>query len=157
MASFRTRLFQAWFRLSRPMTLGVRAAVENEAGHVFMVRHTYVKGWHMPGGGVERGEPALEALRRELVEEAGVRLIGDPLLVSLYSNHYVFPNDHVLFYRIPWGSWEAVPATQRGEIAETAWVDPLNPVEGATAGSLLRFEELYGDKPPSPFWAVRKP
>jgi len=155
MASLRTLAFHSWFRLSRPVTLGVRAAVENEEGHVFMVRHTYTPGWYMPGGGVERGEPALDALQRELVEEAGVRLITEPRIVNIYSNHHVFRNDHVVFYHVPWGSWEPTPATQRGEIAETAWVDPLKPIPGATRGSLMRFEELYGGAPASPYWTVR--
>jgi len=49
MPTLRTLAFQAWFRISRPMTLGVRAAVENADGQVFMVRHTYMPGWFMPG------------------------------------------------------------------------------------------------------------
>lgn len=155
MSRIRTRLFQSWFRFSRPMTLGVRAAVENEAGQVFMVRHTYVKGWYMPGGGVERGEPALDALQRELVEEGGIRLTSKPQLVSIYSNHHNFPNDHVLFYRARWGSWEKVSATSLGEIAETAWVDPNTPPEGINKGTQMRFEELYGGMPISPYWAHR--
>ncbi|MFN7054455.1 NUDIX domain-containing protein [Hyphomonas sp.] len=156
MPSLRTRLFHTWFRLTRPVTLGVRAAVENEAGHVFMVRHTYIKGWHMPGGGVEQGQTAAEALRRELLEEAGVQLIAEPLLISLYSNHHSFRNDHIAFYRVPWGSWQQVEATQQGEIAETAWVDPQSPIEGTTAGSLLRFGELYRGDPLSPYWGIRR-
>ncbi|WP_353255255.1 NUDIX domain-containing protein [Hyphomonas sp.] len=155
MPSLRTRAFQSWFRISRPMTLGVRAAVENEAGHVFMVRHTYVSGWYMPGGGVERGEPAVEALRRELIEEAGVQLLRPPQVIGIYSNHHSFRNDHVMFYRVPWGSWEPVAATSVGEIAETAWVDPHAPIGGITKGSLLRFDELYRGAPLSPYWTVR--
>lgn len=155
MPTLRTLAFQAWFRLSRPMTLGVRAAVENEAGHVFMVRHTYVPGWYMPGGGVEHGEPALEALRRELIEEGGIRLTAEPKVFGFYSNHHSFRNDHVLLYHVPWGSWEAVKATSTGEIAETAWVDPLSPIDGVTQGSLLRFEELYRGVARSPYWTAR--
>jgi 8-oxo-dGTP pyrophosphatase MutT (NUDIX family) len=156
MASLRTRLFQSYARLRRPMTLGVRAAVENADGHVFLVRHTYVKGWYMPGGGIERGEPAIEALRRELVEEGGIRLNGAPLLVGVYSNHHVFRNDHVLLYRVPNGTWDATRATSIGEIAETAWVDPLSPPVGATPGTRQRLAELYGDQGSSPYWAARK-
>ena len=155
MANLRTRLFQSYARLRRPMTLGVRAAVENADGHVFLVRHTYVKGWYMPGGGIERGEPAIEALRRELVEEGGIRLTGMPHLIGFYSNHHVFRNDHVLLYRIPHGTWDATQATSIGEIAETAWVDPLSPPDGATLGTRQRLAELYGDQGTSPYWAAR--
>ena len=153
MATLRTRLFHTYARLRRPMTLGVRAAVENEAGRVFLVRHTYVKGWYMPGGGIERGEPAIEALSRELIEEAGVRLTGLPQLVGFYSNHHVFRNDHVLLYRVPHGSWAETTATSFGEIAETVWADTLDPPDGATPGTIKRLAEIYGNEAASPFWA----
>jgi 8-oxo-dGTP pyrophosphatase MutT (NUDIX family) len=155
MPSLRTLAFQAWFRISRPMTLGVRAAVENAEGHVFLVRHTYTKGWFMPGGGVEHGEPAVEALRRELVEEGGIQLTAEPQVIGLYSNHHNFRNDHVLFYRVPFGSWEQTSATSTGEIAETAWVDPLNPPADITSGNRRRLDELYRGVPISPWWAPR--
>ena len=52
----RNRLFHVYFRLARPMTLGVRAAVLDAQDSVLLVRHSYTPGWHMPGGGVEPGE-----------------------------------------------------------------------------------------------------
>lgn len=155
MPTLRTLAFQAFFRLSRPMTLGVRAAVENADGHVFMVRHTYIKGWFMPGGGVEHGEPALDALRRELVEEGGIRLTAEPEIFGFYSNHHNFRNDHVVFYRVPWGTWEQVAATSTGEIAESAWVHPDALPDGITAGNRARFEEMFGGAPRSPYWAPK--
>ncbi len=106
MARIRTRIFQSWFRLSRPMTLGVRAVVENEAGEVFLIRHTYTPGWYLPGGGVEKAETSLYSLERELLEEGGFTLTSPPDLVGIYSNHFVFPNDHVVLYR-------AIPAPGR--------------------------------------------
>jgi 8-oxo-dGTP pyrophosphatase MutT (NUDIX family) len=137
------------------MTLGVRAAVENAEGRVFLVRHTYTQGWYMPGGGVEHGEPALEALRRELVEEGGIRLTAEPQVFGFYSNHHNFRNDHVLFFRVPFGSWEQVDATSTGEIAETAWIDPLSPPSDITSGNRLRLEEMYCGAPVSPYWAPK--
>ncbi len=153
MHSLRTLAFQAWFRLRRPMTLGVRAVVENAEGRVFMVRHTYIDGWFLPGGGVEHGEPATEALRRELIEEGGIDLKAEPVVFGFYSNHHSFRNDHIVLYRVPWGSWEQVAATSAGEIAETAWVDPLDPPAGTTRGNRLRLDEIYRSVPVSPFWA----
>ena len=152
MATIRTLVFQSWFRLSRPLTVGVRAAVENEDGHVLMVRHTYTTGWFLPGGGLEKKETALEALGRELQEEGGIDLTASPLLFGVYSNHPNFRNDHVLLYRVPLGFWRTCPATSRGEIAETAWVDPLAPPDGTTPGNRRRLRELYQGTVIDPYW-----
>jgi hypothetical protein len=47
-------LFHAHARRTRGMTLGVRGLVTDAEGRVLLVEHTYMPGWYMPGGGVER-------------------------------------------------------------------------------------------------------
>lgn len=146
----RQSVFRTWFRLSRPMTLGVRGLIENPDGEVLLLRHTYVSGWFFPGGGVERGEPAHQALARELVEEAGI-VLGQPAdLIGIYSNHRVFRNDHVLFYRA--AEWTPTEATSRGEIAEIRWCQPSDPPDGTTPGTLRRLAEVYGSAARSDYW-----
>ena len=81
-----TPVFRAWWRFRRPATLGVRGLICDDAGRVLLVRHTYSKGWHLPGGGVERGETALEAIVREAAEEGGVEATAAPILIGFYSN-----------------------------------------------------------------------
>ena len=135
-------LLQARARLSRSMTLGVRAVVTNAQGQVLLIEHTYVDGWHLPGGGVERGETAAEALARELVEEAGVRMTGPARLVSIHHNHLTFVGDHVLVWRV--GDWEPCPATSRGEIAQRGWFALDDLPAGATAKTRQRLAEVFG-------------
>jgi 8-oxo-dGTP pyrophosphatase MutT (NUDIX family) len=148
--SIRDRVFQAWWRLSRPLTLGVRGVATDAEGRVLLVRHTYSPGWHFPGGGVERGETTLLALMRELREEAGVVPRQPPRLVSVHSNHLNHPGDHVLVYRVD--AWDQITATQRGEIAEAAFFDPKAPPEGVTGGTGRRLAELFGGAAVSEEW-----
>ena len=98
------RLIHATARLTRPLTMGVRAVIldESEAGGntgVFLVRHSYVPGWHLPGGAVEAGETALEALVRETREECAIALDPDaPRLFGLYYNRRLSRRDHVAVF-----------------------------------------------------------
>ena len=61
------RVFHLYWRLARGMTLGVRAVVLDEENRVFLVKHSYVSGWHLPGGGVETGETFRDALQLSLI------------------------------------------------------------------------------------------
>ncbi|HXB64010.1 MAG TPA: NUDIX hydrolase [Solirubrobacteraceae bacterium] len=53
---------------------GVKCLLTHD-GKVLMVRHTYGRRdvWYLPGGGVHRGEPPLDAAAREMEEELGLR------------------------------------------------------------------------------------
>ena len=135
------------------MTLGVRAAVKNESGEILLVRHTYVKGLYFPGGGVERGETVLNSLGRELEEETGVRLIGSPNWVGIFSNHRVMKNDHVCFYTVAASDWESTGVNPIGrEISEIVWCDPHNPPNDVTPGTLRRLSEMVSGRNPDAYW-----
>ena len=94
---FRQRVFLAYSRLTRGMTLGVRAVMLQD-GKVVLVRHTYVSGWYLPGGGVEVGESTADALTREIAEEAGAVLTGPAELFGIYRNAHADLRDHVALY-----------------------------------------------------------
>ena len=74
------RTFHTYWRFSRGMTLGVRAAVIDRDDRVFLIRHTYVPGWQLPGGGVEPGEtmemPVSYFVDPEIVKDADARRIN---------------------------------------------------------------------------------
>jgi ADP-ribose pyrophosphatase YjhB (NUDIX family) len=122
--------------LRRSVTLGVRAVVLDGEGRVLLVEHTYLHGWHLPGGGVERGENAEQAVERELREEGGVRLTAAPRLIGIETDHVAFPGDHVLLYRAQ--SWEACPSDSEGEILRTGWFSPAELPAGVTPKTVRR-------------------
>src|SRR4051812_28077284 len=84
-----------YFRFARGMTLGVRAVVLDANDRVFLVRHTYVSGWYLPGGGVEVGQTFRAALETELREEGCITLTGEPVLHGVFLNSHVSLRDHV--------------------------------------------------------------
>lgn len=147
---FTRPLVYAFFQFRRGLTLGVRAVVTNDRGEVLLVQHTYVRGWHLPGGGVERGETAETAVIRELQEEAGVRALSRPRLVSAHSNEAVHPRDHVLVYRVE--AWEACESDAAGEIHAVGWFDPLDPPEEVSPGTRRRLAEAFGGGEADVMW-----
>jgi ADP-ribose pyrophosphatase YjhB (NUDIX family) len=145
-----TPIFRAWWRLSRPKTLGVRALVLDEAGRILLVRHSYLRGWHLPGGGVERNETAVDAIVREVAEEAGCAAIGMPKLIGLYSNHANFANDNIAVYRID--AWNVCAPRDGPEIAERGFFARDALPEGVTKATLRRLAEHFDSAPMSATW-----
>src|SRR6516165_2105167 len=96
--SLMRRIFHAYWRFSRGLTLGVRGLILDGEGRVFLVKHSYILGWHLPGGGVEEGETLLEALERELREEGNIEPSEPPVLHAMYFNGRVSRRDHVALY-----------------------------------------------------------
>lgn len=141
-----------WFRLSRGLTLGVRGAVIDGQDRVCLVRHTYVAGWHMPGGGVETGETAIEALSRELGEEAAIAVSAPPRLHGIFFNGHASRRDHVLVYVVR-EFRELGPKAPDREI-EAAEFFPLTGLpDGTTSGTRARLDEIVSGREPSPDWA----
>ena len=64
-------LARAWWWLTHPRHEGVVVAVYVGPA-LLLVRSSYRSGWHLPGGGVRRGEMPEAAARRELAEEIGL-------------------------------------------------------------------------------------
>ncbi len=148
----RRRIEQRILRFKRPMTLGVRAAVFDRQGRVLLLRHTYKPGWMFPGGGVEKGETALQALTHELRDEAGIRLLARPRPFGIYANHAIFPNDHVLLYVLHPGEYERQPWQPNHEIAEIGFFGPDALPDATTPGTRRRLREILDGIPPTDEW-----
>jgi ADP-ribose pyrophosphatase YjhB (NUDIX family) len=144
------RAIHFYFGLTRAMTIGVRAACFDERGRLFLVRHSYIAGWHMPGGGVERHETVEQALEKELREEGNLVMTGRPQLFQVYLNRLASKRDHVAFYRVT--VEQTAPRRPDREIVECGFfpLDALPP--GTTKSTHQRIKELQGDVPPAPYW-----
>lgn len=148
----RVRLLHLFALVSRPMTLGVRGLVfDADKRQILLIRHTYVAGWHLPGGGVESGETMETALARELEEEGNIALLGKPELKSIHFNRRASRRDHVAFYLITQfrQTGSHVPDL---EIAEARFF-PLDALpETTTEPTLHRLAEVFDGAPVSPEW-----
>ena len=144
------RLYLAASRFTRGMTLGVRAMLVRE-GSVLLVKHSYLPGWYFPGGGVEAGESAGEALSRELMEEAGVTLTGPAALFGVYRHPAPPQRDHVVFYVCR--EWRREVERPRSREIVAAELFPLAdlPVDAAPS-TLARAREVISGVTPSSDW-----
>jgi 8-oxo-dGTP pyrophosphatase MutT (NUDIX family) len=67
-----------WF-VRRPNQHGALALIWFE-NRVLLVRNSYQPRWSAPGGSVEKGESALDAVVREISEEIGVQVRASEIL-----------------------------------------------------------------------------
>ena len=140
-----------YWRFARGLTLGVRAVVIDDARRIFLVRHTYVRGWHLPGGGVEPGETLRVALTRELIEEGNIELTEPPVLHGVFFNPRWSRRDHVACFVVQSFHQSAPPAPNR-EIAAARFF-ALDELPGDTsAGSRARLAEVLLGAPVSEKW-----
>ncbi|HBZ82649.1 MULTISPECIES: NUDIX domain-containing protein [Brevibacillus] len=86
-----------YWKVRKPLTLGVRLIVDDEQKGVLLIRHTYVSGWYLPGGGVEKGETFWNAARRELREECGLT-VTKLKLCHLYYSEREGKRDHIALF-----------------------------------------------------------
>ncbi len=145
------RVLHFYWRFARPMTLGVRAAVFDAQGRVFLVQHSYVDGWHLPGGGVEAGETITTSLARELSEEGNIEITGTPRLHGVFFNPSASRRDHVLVYVMREFRQSAPPQPNR-EIVGHGFFAPDALPEGTTRATRERLNEILHQKPPTEFW-----
>jgi ADP-ribose pyrophosphatase YjhB (NUDIX family) len=145
------RGFHLYWRFARGMTLGVRAVVLDPDNRVFLVKHSYVAGWHLPGGGVEVGETFRDALRRELMEEGRIEIVGEPRLLGVFLNRHVSRRDHVAVYVISAFRQDRMPEPNR-EIIACGFFGADGLPTDTTDGTRLRIAEVLENRPIMATW-----
>jgi ADP-ribose pyrophosphatase YjhB (NUDIX family) len=144
------RAMHFYWRFSRGVTLGARGMVIDEAGRVFLVKHSYVDGWHLPGGGVETGETMLSALTRELAEEGDIHLTGQPELHGIFFNGKITRRDHVALYIVR-AFRQGTPRPNREIVAHGFFTFDELP-EGVSRGTRARLAEVFEGAAVSELW-----
>jgi 8-oxo-dGTP diphosphatase len=110
----------------------VGALVLDGNGRVLLSRRAYepqAGAWDIPGGFLEEGEAPLDALRRELREEAGVEI--EPLeFVGVWVDRYGGDDDATSTLNLYWTARiVAGEPTPADDVAELAWF-PIDEVPG---------------------------
>ena len=115
-------------------TEGAHVLVTDAAGRILVVRTTYLgPGWMLPGGRVERGETPHAAAAREVLEETGMRVRIDRLL--LVDAHRRSTVSFVYAGTLDGGTL----SPQFGEIAEVGWL-----ARDEIAATSWRLDRLLG-------------
>ena len=145
------RVMHVYWRFARGLTMGVRAVVIDSDRGIFLVKHSYAEGWHLPGGGVEPGETLFESLTRELAEEGNIEILGVPALHGVLFHPRYSSRDHIAIFVVRNFRQTSVPAPNR-EIVAHGFFPPDALPPDATAGTRARIAEVLSDKPAAQQW-----
>lgn len=130
-----------YWKVVKPRTFGVRVLLRDPAGRVALVRHHYVAGWYLPGGGVDKGESAEAAVRRELREEVGITDVALAGVLGVYHNRKEGKDDHVIVFLGNVTEPASLVASDPREIAEVGWFAPDSLPPGTTPATRRRIGE----------------
>ncbi|MCW5771815.1 MAG: NUDIX domain-containing protein [Rhodospirillaceae bacterium] len=149
LATLLNRSLRVYWRITKPVTFGVRAVVLGPDGRLLLVKHTYDRFWYLPGGGMKRGEEAEAALARELREELGIAALAIERRLGTYVSTREGKRDTIAVFV---ARAEAIGRRQRLEIAAAEWFDPAQPPPDISPATRRRIEEFQGQRPAAPDW-----
>ncbi|HTO41216.1 MAG TPA: NUDIX domain-containing protein [Rhizomicrobium sp.] len=132
-----------------PVAYGAHGLIEDDTGRLLLVRHTYFPGWHLPGGGVQRGEPAHAAVLRELNEEIGLTSAQSCTLFGLYTRKHLWATNVIALFHLNGADFTFSP---NAEIAEAKFFTPDAPPKDIGPGAHRRFLEHTQKTEKSLYW-----
>ena len=147
-----SNILHLFFGITRPMTIGVRCIIHDGAGSVMLVRHTYISGWHLPGGGVDVGETCEAAVIREVAEESNIDISEKPILFGVYLNSAVSSRDHIILYTSGSRNHKQGVLSKRLEIAESGMFHLTELPIDIDPSTRKRLEEWIGKTEVSLIW-----
>jgi ADP-ribose pyrophosphatase YjhB (NUDIX family) len=142
------RILQRCLNMS---TVGVKALIINTNMEILLVKHTYLSGWHLPGGGLNPGESPKEAIIREVKEEAAILVTGVLELFHVYSHKILGASDYPILYIVrEFKLLDHKPCPR--EILTTQWFHYSALPNDASASTLERVREVFLQLPPTDKW-----
>lgn len=105
---------------------------------VCLIRHTYLPGWFLPGGGLKKNETIEQGARREAREETGAEL-NEIRLLGIFSSFIQWKTDHTAVFLC---KDFKITGVSDGEIAEVC-LFPLNSIPDNTFASHRKLLEAY--------------
>jgi ADP-ribose pyrophosphatase YjhB (NUDIX family) len=110
-----------WRRWRGAPLRGCAVVIENGAGEILLLRHSYgPEVWALPGGGIGAREAPELAARREMEEELGLRLEGLTLIATAEEVISGSPHTGFLFA----ATTPDVPRPDRREVIEARFFAP---------------------------------
>ncbi len=116
--------------MNAPVIEVVAALVSRADGHTLLVRKRGTRAFMNPGGKPEPGEAHVDALRRELHEELGLRIAPDRLrpLGTFTTAAANEPGHRLVAHAFALRLCDESPVAA-AEIAEARWLDPSAPFD----------------------------
>ena len=148
-ATLINRGLRLYWRVTKPVTFGVRAVVLGPDGRLLLVKHTYDKYWYLPGGAMKRGEAAEAALRREVKEELGIAELSIEKKLGTYVSTREGKRDTIEVFV---AHAAAMGKRQRLEIAAAEWFAPDALPPAASPATRRRIAEYQCKRDIEPVW-----
>ncbi|WOE74429.1 NUDIX domain-containing protein [Alterisphingorhabdus coralli] len=132
-----------YWRVVRPKVYGAKLLVRNRQSEVLLIRHSYGRSdlYMLPGGGIKRGETALDAARRELREEVGCRA-EELALLGKYLDTSKGARNHVSVFT---ATTHDQPQIDGREIVEATFFPVTDLPANASTASRRRVAEMLGE------------